>query len=367
MAYRITSCLLLALAFSFPGGCEERSESGRLREVWRLHAGRGYAQSVVFSPDGKRIAVASIRAPIGAWEGELRPYAFLYIVDVDQGAVVAKLESDHTIQSVDIVDQNTRVLGLFGKQIELLDASTLAVTQTLDKEWYEYCQVLSGEKLVLARSDRRLRLVSMETGKRVYSRRLKRKWPDAPEAWTATSGGRFVAEAMDQQVYVFDFATAQERVWPMSMLMLQINALALTPDGQTLAEVGLGKSIIRDVPTGQVRHTLNVSGTDGDISPDGRLLAISGEELTLWDMSSGTKLDATSSNASCAAFSPDGSHLVTASQGSQSYLILWKVGDPGPGPASLLWGLIPAAVLIVAIAVLLKRRRAKRVAPPPMP
>lgn len=364
MVYRITSCLLLVLVFSLTAGCRKRSKSGRLRQVWRLETGKWQPQSVRFSSDGRRIALVTDSGAGERSSGDLAPIAGLQIVDADQGVLLAKMEYDNTIRSVHFVAQNTKVLGLFGRQIELRDASTFAVTQSPDRAWFQYCQVLPGEKEVLARSDRALRVVSLESGNRVYTRNIRRAGRlRIALAWTATPDGRFVAEAADQ-VYVLDRTTSQERMCPTPR---HITALALTTDGKTLAEVDLSKCIIRDVSTGQARHSLNVGGHDGDISPDGRMLAISGDKVTLWNISSGVKEDEAPGGGlyglACAAFSPDSSRLVTAHTGDDKcVLTLWKLGAPQQGLNTLLWGLGLAIALIVAVAALVKRRRAKRVA-----
>ncbi|MFM9614925.1 nSTAND1 domain-containing NTPase [Streptomyces niveiscabiei] len=73
-----------------------------------------------------------------------------------------------------------------------------------------------------------------------------------------------------------------------------VQAIALSPDGRTLATYDADGTVrIRDLPGGRLRHTLTGRGGAGSMmfSPDGRVLAVAGAEIGLWDPAAGKKVN----------------------------------------------------------------------------
>jgi WD40 repeat protein len=107
-----------------------------------------------------------------------------------------------------------------------------------------------------------------------------------------------------------------------------IEALACSPDGQTLAvAVGESSTVLLHLADGQIIRTLPESGQGGmAFTPDGHTLAMAtGHVNQLWDLVSGQKQDLSEwGSADAIALSPDGQVLAAR---SGEYLRLWRVAD----------------------------------------
>jgi WD40 repeat protein/DNA-binding SARP family transcriptional activator len=111
-------------------------------------------------------------------------------------------------------------------------------------------------------------------------------------------------------------------------------AVALSPDGRTLAVGGLGPSVrLVDVRTGKLLHELDTAGAGAfslEFSPDGRTLAVSGWEnvASLWDVATGTQIGprlTAGSRRTRLDLSPEGRRLLmTLSNGEGA---IWDI-DP---------------------------------------
>jgi serine/threonine protein kinase len=122
-----------------------------------------------------------------------------------------------------------------------------------------------------------------------------------------------------------------------------VNAVAVSPDGKTLAFGGTDKVVRRiDLTTGKPQRELtwNQRPLDGDVytlafSPDGKVLAcgtVDGGSIVLWDATTGTQVLAMANpdgRVRQIAFSPDGTLLASAGEDRGVGVVrLWKVnGD----------------------------------------
>ncbi len=166
-------------------------------------------------------------------------------------------------------------------------------------------------------------------------------------------GGRAVAFGGDREsvLRIHDLATGKElrRV----TLKTNLTALALSPDGKTLA-VGEGDGTLRlwEAETGKEvatlsRHTRDIFGLR--FSPDGKVLASGSDDgqLCLWDVATGKLLHEPALHAGglwAIAFAPDGKTLATG--GRDPTLLVWDVATgkvvhqwvaPAPGTHTLLF------------------------------
>ena len=138
-----------------------------------------------------------------------------------------------------------------------------------------------------------------------------------PEALDFSADASIIATAHGNTVYVWDTSTSN------TLAMLDehpdsIKALALSPDGTTLAIAG-EDWIVRlwEVRTGNYlrslkRHQSMVNAVT--FSPDGKILATAGSTLRFWDANSGELLHADSKDlgsVNLLTFSPDGKTLAS--------------------------------------------------------
>jgi WD40 repeat protein len=107
-------------------------------------------------------------------------------------------------------------------------------------------------------------------------------------------------------------------------------AVALSPDGQIAAFGGFGRAVrLSDVRTGRLLHALDAGGAGGlEFSRDGKMLAVSGDGASLWDVATGIQIGPTLSAVSSSTtmdLSSDGrSLLMTGADGRGA---VWDV-DP---------------------------------------
>jgi WD40 repeat protein len=172
--------------------------------------------------------------------------------------------------------------------------------------------------------------------------RLEHRYPVRCVAFSAdgktlvTGGG--LDELFDDltgDVRLWDVATGQERV-RLKGLCTMVSALALAPDGQTLASASLGGAVgLWDVSTGRERQRIDIPNAitpSLTLSPDGRTLAVGGwardacVKLRWLDTGAQHTLAAGSGPVS---FSPDGRRL--ASTGSYRGWTTVKVWDTATG------------------------------------
>jgi WD40 repeat protein len=127
--------------------------------------------------------------------------------------------------------------------------------------------------------------------------------------------------------------TGKQR-WPLTGHRGIVLAVAVSPDGRTLASGGDdGHIILWDLARGKVRRDLQGDSGGGDIrslafSPDGRRLAWTGiNSVMLWDLAGGEEgvlLGRHDGWANCLAFSPDGRTLAS---GGWFAVKLWEVSS----------------------------------------
>jgi WD40 repeat protein len=160
---------------------------------------------------------------------------------------------------------------------------------------------------------------------------LKRE--DIPEDLLKMAGRGDPDKAPPELVAVFgeDSRTAED---PQNRLY----AVAISPDGKTLAFGGMGKAVRRiDLTTGKPRPELTWKQRSPEenmytlaFSPNGKVLAGGGEmgSLVLWDTATGAELRSPTCpdvRIGQIAFSPDGALLATGGKSNTSVVRLWKV------------------------------------------
>ena len=240
-----------------------------LPEVAKVRLGKGkITGNVTFSPDGTRLAVASI---IGIW----------------------------------IYDAQT------GEELDLLIGHTdsvLSVSFSPD-----------GKTIASGSWDNTIRLWDVDTGDLI--RNLIGHTDSVLSVSFSPDGKTIASGSEDNTIRLWDVSTG-DLIRNLTGHTNSVRSVAFSPDGETLAS-GSDDGTIRlwDVNTGQ--HKQRLSGhTDGvlsiSFSPDGNTLASGSDDGTirLWDVSTGTfsrMFAMLTSSISSVSFSPDGQTLASGS------------------------------------------------------
>ncbi|MGW3934389.1 nSTAND1 domain-containing NTPase [Streptomyces phaeochromogenes] len=275
----------------------------------RLTGGTEPVDSIALSPDGHTVAANSRDGKVRIWSlpgGRLRHT----IAGYDSGQVAAFSPDGRTL-AVATVRGADGMIGLLdpvtGKELRALsvpDGSVRGMAFSPDG------------RTVAAASPAAVRVWDVATG------RTQRSFTSQFDAQAVAFGpdGRTVAAVSNGRVRAWDVATGRTRTAHDSQG--EGEAVVFSPDGRTYADVRTDGSVqLRETATGIVRRTIR----DGPIgwnkvvfAPDGRTLAIPvrGDTVRLWNTASGTAQATVAAGhhgrgAMKVALSADGRTLIT--------------------------------------------------------
>ena len=292
-----------------PEGSKFRLGKGRID--------RGGQHVVQFSPDGTRLAVATV---IGIWLYETQTYQE---VDLFAGP------SNWINNSVSFSPDGRTLASNHNGGVHLWDVSTGTHRAILTGHGVAYVSLsFSPDGRTLATGGRgEIRLWDVSTS--TLRQTLENDSPSYEyNSVVFSPDGRTLAAGASGEIDLWDLSNSTHREIPISG---GIQSLSFSPDGQTLASSGSEGIQLWDVPNGTLRKTLkNASSyyevTRVSFSPDGRTLASSsGENIYLWNVSTATLRKTITSHGAVIAgvsFSPDGRTLVS---GSSEGVHLWDV------------------------------------------
>jgi WD40 repeat protein len=368
---RAPNSLSGALAFS-PEANRLVTEADDALQVWDARSGLdvqkidfrpGGATSLCFSPNGRRLAV-------GVWQANSAK-----VFDWD-GEKIAELK---TLKSA-----NPVATAIYSPDGQFLASGDIAGFKLWNAETFEEVRSIATPAAQIAFSPDSYTLLAAWTNGPLAAVHTFTRWDmtsgqELSPISVEMSAGQdrvfshqghdgkvlfIVSERKATYVKAIDPSTGKE-ISPRSGHTAPLNAVAINPDGRTLASAGEDMLVkLWDLATGQVIHTLSghteevfaltfsqggnlvaSGGRDGTIllwdvdtgaqlrrikghsrtftrisfSPDGRTLAAGAENGTLkrWDVESGKEdkpLPAHAGSARCVAFSPDGTRIASGGE-----------------------------------------------------
>jgi WD40 repeat protein/serine/threonine protein kinase len=253
-------------------------------KVWDVKTGeellslKSFATSMVFSPDGKRLAIHS-----GRGEGAK-------VWDAQNGQELLSIKSANDTVSMAYSPDGKRLAGTSKnyQTVTVWDAQTGQELLTLKGHTGNVASVVfspDGKRLASASSDKTVKVWDGQTGQEP----LAFKERHGLVAFSP-DGKRFAIDAKDRTVQVWD-AHARKEVFTLKGHTAPIVSVIFSPDGRRLASAGGGAVQLEPVP-GEVKMWDAQTGK---------------ELFTLKDLSRGSRN---------VAFSPDGKHLVSAGSGA---------------------------------------------------
>jgi eukaryotic-like serine/threonine-protein kinase len=286
----------------------------------RGHAKKGI--SVAFSPDGRRLAS-------GSWSGEVM------IWDAQTGELVHTLAEHHAPVSSLVFSPDGRrlVSACFDRRLIVWDATTGVRLRTVEAGNGLVLGVAvspDGSRLASAGEDKTLRVWESATGREILDLRGHTGWSQGVAF--SPDGLRLASAGGDGTVRIWDATPLRgdeaQEAFTLSQGAGEVWTLAVSPDGRRLASAGLGADSrvkVRDLNSRLV--TFEFTGHWSVVfcvawHPDGQRIASSGldAERTLfvvrvWDARTGeVGLNLPiATEAYAVAFSPDGEYLVTGS------------------------------------------------------
>jgi WD40 repeat protein/serine/threonine protein kinase len=339
--------------------------------------------SVAFSPDGKRLAVArgadnwflatlDVRV-LDAATGQDQVFLQGNLFEPPASPVLFSPDGQRLLGGNRVWDAATgrKLLSLTGDTWK-----TAALAQSHDGQWIvtgssegtlrvwdaakgQVRQLLKGHRgsvthVVFSPDGKLLASGSRDTAVKLWDltapeEPLTIKAPAQGKALALSSDGRRLAAGGVKAIQVWDTTTGRD-VWQFKDLLYEVEGLAFSPDGKHLAGGGsryagtggkqVGEVALWDAAMGKKLRTfqeLEDSSVPGVMySPDGRRVAAvlrarfpRHGEVVVWEAATGRQLltcRGASQEMDCAAFSPDGKQIVTASgggPGSPAYVQIW--------------------------------------------
>jgi RNA polymerase sigma factor (sigma-70 family) len=297
-------------------------------EVWRFPV-EDSAQSVAFSPDGRRIVIGTLGVGLP-----------VRVCEVSTGAEVLRtIGYDWCWTVAYSPDGKSIAVGFAEKPILILDARTGEVCRELPSRGARSVCFSPDSRLLAAwHGDYRLRLWDVAQGRVLHDFPGGKVGAVHDAAFTPDGQQLLIIGPDNVALYLYEVASGKE-VRRFEGHTLRVTDVAVSADGRRALSCGLDGTIrLWDIQTGKELRRLETD--DGGLRrvafcPDGRRAVSSGygKTLRLWDLLTGQELYRLAGHdgvVCCVAVSPDGRYALSGC--SDHTARLWRLPDPAPGP-----------------------------------
>jgi WD40 repeat protein len=296
------------------------------KQLRKIDAHKAMVAHVAFSPDGK------VLASRGGLDGAVRLWDPLTGTRLQQFTGLSNINPwrFNFDLALAISPDGKTVAATTRDTLVLYDVASGAELKRLPSHVYGITAAYSPDGKLLATGgvdpgddQHSLRIWDVAVGKEIRRCTLPKNEAPTYISWDPNNNGKLAAVIAEDFMHIFDANTGKEVVpvkhyWP--------SRVVYSPDGKTLASAGSGPTIRRwDAATGneiaeQEGHESGVAAVA--IATDGKLIASAGEDVRLWDATSGKlvrKIDIPG-GATCLAFGPDGKTLAAGGLGRVVHL-----------------------------------------------
>ena len=305
----------------------QNSQTWNLPENAIARFGRGVMggsdRAVAFSPDGKRLAIAT---GAGIWFYDAQTYREMTLLTGHTGVVRAVAFSP---------DGKTIASGARDATVKLWNVETGENIATFVRNGIGVESVAfspNGEMLVAGTEGGPIKVWDVENGQNLatFKGEASRVFSVAfsPDGKMLASGGS------DNRIQLWDIETKQN-VATLTGHERVIFSVAFSPDGRILASGSVDDTKLWHVETGQNIYTFKHRGQVFSVafSPDGKVLAGGAYlDIKLWNIETGKEVrlkGGTIARSGSIAFSPDGATLASASAdrfgGTPGTVTLWDI------------------------------------------
>jgi WD40 repeat protein len=285
---------------------------------------------------------------IGGWQNAPgRPAATLELMDLQDGTLgTLRTGDDGSVNVITLTTNGSRLaFQTHASAVSLVDTQTWTIKHTFEEnndrnaEQRSVSRFLLSVKRVLAlafsANGKTVAAEIEEGGIKVWDPRtgeVKNQMGTHEDSATIvdiSQNGTIAAEVLDQEsIRLWDVGTGDKKIVPTSSGT--ITALALSPDGRTVAMGRANKIALVSTATREPIQTLAGHGSEIKrlaFASDGRTLATAGEDGTIqtWDLASGQLTRAITGGGKITAlrFAPNGGTLASANEGGD--VSLWDL------------------------------------------
>jgi WD40 repeat protein/serine/threonine protein kinase len=276
-------------------------------DLLTLKGHTGEVHSIAFSPDGKRVASAST-----TWDSTKKAYIAgeVKVWDAQTGQVLLTIQG-HADTLIFSPDGKRLTGGGWDGKVKVWDAQTGQELLDVKGDFYGVAAFSQDGKRLASWFDyagNEVKVGDAQTGQKLLALKGHSNWVQSVAF--SPDGKRLATASLDNTVKVWDAQTGQELL----SLKGTLSTVAFSPDGKRLAGGRWdGTMTVWDAQTGQELLSLKGGGGSVAFSPDGKRLASASRQGTLriWDLQTGQAIGTLKGGGRNVTFSPDGQRLAS--------------------------------------------------------